>query len=149
MKEGARRARPSIRFMQVSCFAYSSTVKMEVSSSSETFFYFQRTTWSYISGDKTHCNYHCEILKSRSTFKEIAGSRVSGQCHKNRQECFQRKYCDVLPESRNIGIRRYGYREATASLNAFLLQRASRLLDYGWPELDMFQTVRRWASTAR
>jgi hypothetical protein len=43
----------------------------------------------------------------------------------------------------------YGYCEATASLNAFPLQRASQLLENGWPELDMFQTVRRCASMAR
>jgi hypothetical protein len=59
------------------------------------------------------------------------------------------KYSDVLPENRNIEIRRYGYREAKATLNAFPLQRASRLLDNGWPELDTFQTVRRCPSTAR
>jgi hypothetical protein len=61
----------------------------------------------------------------------------------------RREQCDVLPESRNIGISRYGYREATASLNAFPLQPASRLLNNGSPELDMFQRVRRCASTAR
>jgi hypothetical protein len=46
----------------------------------------------------------------------------------------------MLPESRNIGISRYGYREATASLDAFPLQRASRLLDDGRPELDIYHT---------
>jgi hypothetical protein len=51
----------------------------------------------------------------------------------------------VLPESRNIEIKRFSYREATVSLNAFPLQQAGRLLDNGWPELDMFQTARRCA----
>jgi hypothetical protein len=51
-------------------------------------------------------------------------------------------YCDVLPEGRKIDC--YGYREATAPLNAFPLQRAGRLLHNGWPKLDMSQTERRF-----
>jgi hypothetical protein len=38
----------------------------------------------------------------------------------------------------------YGFREATAPLNAFPLQRVGRLLHNGWPQLDMSQTVRRF-----
>jgi hypothetical protein len=42
-------------FMLVSCVAYSSTLKMEETCSSERALGFQRTTWRYIPEDKTLC----------------------------------------------------------------------------------------------
>jgi hypothetical protein len=45
----------------------------------------------------------------------------------------------MLPESQNIGIRRYGYREAMASLGAFPLKRAGQLLDNGWQNWSCFK----------
>jgi hypothetical protein len=38
--------------MLVSCLAYSSTLKMEATYTSETSVYFQRTTWRYIAEDR-------------------------------------------------------------------------------------------------
>jgi hypothetical protein len=51
-------------FTLVSCLAYSSTLKMEATCSSETSADFQRTTRRYISEDRTVHNHGCENLKS-------------------------------------------------------------------------------------
>jgi hypothetical protein len=54
-------------FTIVSCLAYSSTLKMEAICSSETWVYFQRTTWHYVPDDSTHHNHCYENLKSHIT----------------------------------------------------------------------------------
>jgi hypothetical protein len=51
-------------FMLISCFGYSSTLMMEVTSSSETSVVFQQTTWHYIPEDRTFYNRQCANLKS-------------------------------------------------------------------------------------
>jgi hypothetical protein len=51
-------------FMLVSCVAYSSTLEMEVMSSSQTSADFQWAKWHYISEDRTLHNHGCENLKS-------------------------------------------------------------------------------------
>jgi hypothetical protein len=51
-------------FTLVSCLAYSSTLKMEVTCPTETLVDFQRTARSYIPEDITHHNHLCENLKS-------------------------------------------------------------------------------------
>jgi hypothetical protein len=56
-------------FALVSCFYYSSTLKMNTRSS-ETSVDFQRTTRRYIPEDRTHHNHHRENLKSYSIFIE-------------------------------------------------------------------------------
>jgi plasmid replication initiation protein len=48
----------------VSCLAYSSTLKIEKTHSSETVANFEWTTWCYIPEDRTLHNHHCENLKS-------------------------------------------------------------------------------------
>jgi hypothetical protein len=48
----------------VSCLAYSSTLKMEATCSSETSVYFQRTTGRYIPEDGTFHDHRCENLIS-------------------------------------------------------------------------------------
>jgi hypothetical protein len=53
-------------FTLVSCSAYSSTQKMEVTCSSETLVGFQRTARRYIPEDRTLHNHNCENLKSYS-----------------------------------------------------------------------------------
>jgi hypothetical protein len=50
-------------FTLVFCLAYSSTLKMEATCSSETSVDFQRTTRRYIPEDKTLHNHRCENLK--------------------------------------------------------------------------------------
>jgi hypothetical protein len=55
------------RFMQISCLAYSVTVKMGATYSSEMSVDFQRTTWRYIPEDRTLHNHRCENLKSYET----------------------------------------------------------------------------------
>jgi hypothetical protein len=59
----ARRKRIS-SFTLVSCSAYSSTLKMEATCSSETSVDFHRTTRSYIPEVRTFHNHRCENLKS-------------------------------------------------------------------------------------
>jgi hypothetical protein len=56
------------RFMLVSCLAYSSTVKIEATCSSETSVEFHRTTRRYIPEDRTLHNHCCEYLKSYNMF---------------------------------------------------------------------------------
>jgi hypothetical protein len=51
-------------FMLVSCVAYSLTLKMETTCSSETLVEFQWTTWRYIPEDRTLHSYRHENLKS-------------------------------------------------------------------------------------
>jgi hypothetical protein len=51
-------------FMLISCLAYPSTLKMEVTCSTETSVDFQRTTWRYIPEDRTLHNHRCENVKS-------------------------------------------------------------------------------------
>jgi hypothetical protein len=59
----------------VSCSVYSSTLKIEATSSSETSVDFQRTTWRYIPEDRTFRKHCCEKLKAyfwftgRNTFE--------------------------------------------------------------------------------
>jgi hypothetical protein len=48
----------------VRCLAYSSTMKMEATLSSEISVDFQRTTWHYFLADRTLHNHCCENLKS-------------------------------------------------------------------------------------
>jgi hypothetical protein len=50
--------------MLVSCVAYSPTLKMEVTYSSETSLDFQWITWRYISEERNLHNHRCEKLKS-------------------------------------------------------------------------------------
>jgi hypothetical protein len=50
--------------MLVSCLAYSSTLKMEITYSSETSISFQRTVRRYIQEDRNIYNHRCENLKS-------------------------------------------------------------------------------------
>jgi hypothetical protein len=45
-------------------FAYSKTVKMQATCSTETSVAFQRTTWRYIAEDGTHHNHRGESLNS-------------------------------------------------------------------------------------
>jgi hypothetical protein len=52
-----------ISFMLVSCLAYSSTLNMEAICSSENSVNFQRTTWHYISEDRTLHSCHCGNFK--------------------------------------------------------------------------------------
>jgi hypothetical protein len=49
--------------MLVSCLAYSSTLNMEATCSSETPVDFQRTKWHYIAEEKALHNRRCENLK--------------------------------------------------------------------------------------
>jgi hypothetical protein len=51
-------------FTLVSCSAYSSTLKMEATCSSEMSVSFQRTTWRYIPEDRILHNHQCENLRS-------------------------------------------------------------------------------------
>jgi hypothetical protein len=51
-------------FILVSCSAYSSTLKMKATSSSETLVHSQRTTRRYITEDRTLHNPRCENVKS-------------------------------------------------------------------------------------
>jgi hypothetical protein len=60
MKAGGKQ---SSALTLVSCLAHSSTLKMEETCSSETSADFQRTTWHYISADRTLHNHCCENLK--------------------------------------------------------------------------------------
>jgi hypothetical protein len=53
-----------LSFTLVSCLAYSSTLKTEATSCSETSVDFQRTTWCHIPEDITLHNHRCENLKS-------------------------------------------------------------------------------------
>jgi hypothetical protein len=58
------------RFTMDSCLAYSSTLKMEATCSSEMSVAFQRTTRRYIPEDRTLHNHRCENLKSyKSKFR--------------------------------------------------------------------------------
>jgi hypothetical protein len=51
-------------FMLVSCLAYSSTLKMKATYSSEMSVSFQRTAWRHIPAERTLRNYLCENLSS-------------------------------------------------------------------------------------
>jgi hypothetical protein len=51
--------KPSFCFMLVSCLAYSSSLKIEVTRSS----YFRRTTWRYFSEARTYHKHSCDNLK--------------------------------------------------------------------------------------
>jgi hypothetical protein len=62
-KHTASRHLLAVCFMLVSCLAYSSTLKMEVTRFPETSVDFQRTTRPYILKDKTLYNHRCENLK--------------------------------------------------------------------------------------
>jgi hypothetical protein len=55
----------------VSCFVYSSAIKIEVTSYSETSVHFQRNTWSYNQKYRTLHNHRCENLKSYITLKPV------------------------------------------------------------------------------
>jgi hypothetical protein len=55
----------------VSCEAYSLTLKIEATCSSETSVYFQRTTWCYVLEDRTLHNHRYEDLKSYVKGKAI------------------------------------------------------------------------------
>jgi hypothetical protein len=50
------------RFMLVSCLSYSSTLKMEMTCSSEMLIDFQQTTWLFIPEDTGLHNHRCENL---------------------------------------------------------------------------------------
>jgi hypothetical protein len=65
---------PSV-FTQASCLAYSSTLKMEATYSSETSVDFQWTTWHYIQGDRTLQI----ILISTITIQDFLGSYLHGK----------------------------------------------------------------------
>jgi hypothetical protein len=54
-------------FMLISCFAYSSTLKMEAICSSETLVDFRQTTRRYISVMRTHHSHGCEKRKSNTS----------------------------------------------------------------------------------
>jgi hypothetical protein len=63
-------------FTLVSCLAYSSTLKMEATYSSETSVDFRRTTWRYIPEDRTLQNGQ-KITESRKSFSNITQRRHS------------------------------------------------------------------------
>jgi hypothetical protein len=54
-----------------SCLAYSSTLKMEATRSSETSVDFYRTTWRYIPEDRTLHNYICETLNPTNIYIKV------------------------------------------------------------------------------
>jgi hypothetical protein len=64
MKQVASRALLAPSFILISWLAYSSTLKMKATYSSETSVDFQRTTQRYISEDITLHNHQCENISS-------------------------------------------------------------------------------------
>jgi hypothetical protein len=68
-------------FTLVSCLAYSSTLKMEVTCSSETSVDFQRTTQRYIPKDRNIHNHRCEDFKSYILTEDFGGFLESLQAN--------------------------------------------------------------------
>jgi hypothetical protein len=76
------------------CVAYSSTLKMEATYSSETSVDFQRTIRRYITEDRTVHNHRCDNLKSCLVIKYCIFSFEVFSC--NSEICVHEKYRNVL-----------------------------------------------------
>jgi hypothetical protein len=64
VKQVSRRALLATNFKLASCLAYSMTLNMEATRSSEKSVHFQRTTLYYIPEDRSFHNHRCENLNS-------------------------------------------------------------------------------------
>jgi hypothetical protein len=76
-------------FLLVSCLAYSSTLKMEATCSSEKWVGFQRTTRLYIPEGRTLSNHRCENLKSYKPFNSYHYIAASGRMVKAKLSLLQ------------------------------------------------------------
>jgi hypothetical protein len=65
------KALPATCFHTLSCFAYSSILKIEKTCFSETFVDFQRTTWRYFPEDRTLLNTLFILLRSKLVAHKI------------------------------------------------------------------------------
>jgi hypothetical protein len=88
-------------FVLLFCFAYSSTLKIEVTCSSETSVYLQRTTWRHIPEDRTIHNHRCENFKSCKRdylcqkFSFLNRSILNIRTEKNKQYLYSDRYCKL------------------------------------------------------
>jgi hypothetical protein len=79
-------------FMLVSCLAYSSTLKMEVTCSSGMSVDFHHNTWRYIPEDRTLQSHCCENLKSCICLMLASGGMIT-----NGEKCQYFSYNQILP----------------------------------------------------